>query len=245
MSSEKLTSAIAAIKTGDKSTGSRLLNELLLDNPKNESAWIWLATCVDDVNMKLDCLKKAHAINPDNQLVTKAINKLEQPAQPNLEEILPNRDSQNPPISTVPLIEIDNPKKTSKPSFTRTCTFVIIAIIGILIVGYLISTLSGSSSSNTASTYLHIGEQGVLYNGSSQIPVAATRDVLDQVIHMSTANDTLGYAELVGAGLVIRVDSETDVLILDSTSLYKQVRILEGEYVGESGWIPSEWVRKK
>ena len=45
MSSEKLYSAIAAIKLGDKATGSRLLNELLKDEPSNETAWIWPAMC--------------------------------------------------------------------------------------------------------------------------------------------------------------------------------------------------------
>jgi len=88
MSSEKLTLAISAIKIGDKSTGERLLNDLLINEPENESAWIWLATCMDDLNKKIDCLQKAVAINPNNQIVIKALAKLQQSILPTLEEIV-------------------------------------------------------------------------------------------------------------------------------------------------------------
>ena len=99
MSSEKLNSAIAAIKSGDKVTGSRLLNELLKDEPSNETAWIWLATTLDDVEKKKFCLKKALSINPNNQVVNKALERLEQPPQPALEEIIPNQAVEIPPSS--------------------------------------------------------------------------------------------------------------------------------------------------
>ena len=235
--------------------------------------------------MKIYYLKKALSINPNNQVVIKALSKLEQPPQPTLEELVPNQVIKIPSSLVEPIsneakpkitAQLEKPalntqrvsspvKKTSKTPTSRKIfyfaifgVFLIFACCGIywllsLVSSNLPSSSSSSSSSssnssgsssNSSSGYLSIGDEGVLYNGSDQVPVAVTKDVLDQVIHMSTANDTLGYAQLVGAGLVIRVDSGTKVLILDSTVTYKQVRILEGEYVGESGWIPVDWVKK-
>jgi len=89
MPSEKLNSAIAAIKSGDKATSSRLLAEILIAEPSNETAWYWLATCVDDVEKKRYCLKRALSINPSNYTYIKALIKLELPPQPNLEDAQP------------------------------------------------------------------------------------------------------------------------------------------------------------
>jgi hypothetical protein len=100
MASEKLNSAIAAIKLGDKATGSRLLNELLKEEPTNETAWIWMTACFDDVGMKIYCLKKVLAINPNNQIVVNALSKLEQPPQPTLEEIVPQYTREIPSSSS-------------------------------------------------------------------------------------------------------------------------------------------------
>jgi hypothetical protein len=97
MPSEQLNSAIATIKSGDKATGSRLLAKIILAEPSNETAWIWLATCVDDVEKKKYCLKKALSLNPGNYTYIRAIIKLELSIQPNIEDIpapyLPPRTS--------------------------------------------------------------------------------------------------------------------------------------------------------
>jgi len=89
MPSEKLNSAIAAIKSGDKATGSRLLATILKDEPTNEIAWLWLATSIDDVEKKKFCLKKALSLNPGNFVYIKALIKLDLQPEPYFEETQP------------------------------------------------------------------------------------------------------------------------------------------------------------
>lgn len=84
---DKLNSAIAAIKAGDKALGLRLLSEIVRVEPSNETAWLWLSTCVDTVEQKKFCLTKALSINPNNQSAHKALVQLDQPPQPSFEEI--------------------------------------------------------------------------------------------------------------------------------------------------------------
>ena len=112
MSSETLDTAIAAIKSGDKATGLRLLHDLLKNDPANETAWIWLATCVDDVGKKIYCLKKALTINPSNQVVIKALSRLESPPQPTLEEIVPKDTKGIPSSSKYPPLNGEESKIT-------------------------------------------------------------------------------------------------------------------------------------
>jgi hypothetical protein len=76
MASEQLNSAIRTIKSGDKATGSQLLASIIREDPANEVAWVWLATCVDDTEKKRFCLKKALAINPTNETYKKALERL-------------------------------------------------------------------------------------------------------------------------------------------------------------------------
>jgi len=90
MASEKLNSAITAIKSGDNATGSRLLAEILLADPSDETAWIWLATSVDDVEKKKYCLKKALSLHPGYYIYIKALIELDFQTQPLFEDIPPS-----------------------------------------------------------------------------------------------------------------------------------------------------------
>jgi len=104
MSSEKMSAAIKVVKSGDKATGTRLLADILQDEPANETAWIWLATCVEEVEKKRYCLQRALAINPGNPIYKIALEKLEVPPQPNLDDTHPDVKTVIPPAeSTYPL----------------------------------------------------------------------------------------------------------------------------------------------
>jgi hypothetical protein len=58
--------ALAAIETGDRELGRRLLAELVQRNGRHEQAWLRLASVVDRREQIVDCLKRALAINPNN-----------------------------------------------------------------------------------------------------------------------------------------------------------------------------------
>jgi hypothetical protein len=108
MSSDKLNSAIAAIKSGDKVSGSRLLAEIIKTDPSNETAWIWFSFCVDDIEKKKFCLKKALSLNPNNPYTAKELSNLEQPPQSSLEDTQPTYLTKKPSSEDIP---IPNEKK--------------------------------------------------------------------------------------------------------------------------------------
>jgi len=68
--------AISLIKSGQKKQGGKILVELVKQQPKNESAWLWLSDCVNDNKQKIFCLNRALEINPNNNEVRKVIQKL-------------------------------------------------------------------------------------------------------------------------------------------------------------------------
>ena len=57
--SDVLRQAIDAIMAGDKDTGQRLLFQVLRTDPGNEKAWLWLASAVDDIERRRECLRYA------------------------------------------------------------------------------------------------------------------------------------------------------------------------------------------
>jgi len=63
-----LDQAITQIQAGDLQTGRRLLARLLIREPYNVDAWLWLSTAVDDLEQRVECLKYALAISPHNKL---------------------------------------------------------------------------------------------------------------------------------------------------------------------------------
>jgi hypothetical protein len=76
-SSEKLNAAINAIKAGNKATAMRILAGIVIADPNNERAWLWLSMCVEEIDRKKYCLSKVLAINPNNLDARKALVQLE------------------------------------------------------------------------------------------------------------------------------------------------------------------------
>ncbi len=76
MTSEKLSNAIQLIKSGDKQAALPILKEIIQENPSDENAWLWLYSCVEEVEEKKYCLQQALVINPDNQGARSALMKL-------------------------------------------------------------------------------------------------------------------------------------------------------------------------
>ncbi len=63
---EKLQAAIQAIQAGDTAHGSVLLAQAIKSDPKNETAWYWMAMVQDDVQKKKQCLQRVLQLNPGN-----------------------------------------------------------------------------------------------------------------------------------------------------------------------------------
>lgn len=75
MSSEKLQKAITLIKSGDKKGGQNLLVDIVNSDPKNETAWLWLASVVSP-DKRIFCLEKVLSINPKNLQAKQYLEKL-------------------------------------------------------------------------------------------------------------------------------------------------------------------------
>lgn len=73
---EKLQQAISIIKSGDKSTGYKLLVEVIKANPSRkeaEIAWLWMSTIVKDPRKKRHSLEKVLELNPNNETAKKKL----------------------------------------------------------------------------------------------------------------------------------------------------------------------------
>jgi tetratricopeptide (TPR) repeat protein len=89
MEDELLQQAIGLVQVGDKSGAIRILKEIVTKDPKNESAWLWLAASLDKTENKIRSLQKVLEINPNNQKAKQALDRLI-PPEPSLTDLVPN-----------------------------------------------------------------------------------------------------------------------------------------------------------
>lgn len=92
--------AITLIRSGNKDLGQRLLAGVLLKEPNNINAWIWLSSCLDDKDQIIYCLKKVLTIDPGNITALSALRSIEEQDLPTEGEIV-GRLSQTPPVSKI------------------------------------------------------------------------------------------------------------------------------------------------
>jgi hypothetical protein len=79
---DKLKQAIQLIKSGDSERARPLLIEKLKTDPKNDTAWVWLATLVETAELKQECLEEALKHNPHNEVARRALAAIGQPPAP-------------------------------------------------------------------------------------------------------------------------------------------------------------------
>lgn len=70
---QELERAVALIEKGQREDGRAILEALVEADPKNESAWLWLAVITRNREMKLGYLDKALAANPKSKLGRKML----------------------------------------------------------------------------------------------------------------------------------------------------------------------------
>ena len=79
MTTEKLNTAIQLIQSGHRQSAVPVLREIIQENPADEHAWLWLYTCVDQVEQKKLCLQNVLKLNPANQQAREALAALTAP----------------------------------------------------------------------------------------------------------------------------------------------------------------------
>ena len=68
VSRDLLDKAISLLQAGDLETGKRLLATALKQEPDNVDAWLWLATAIDDLDRRAECLRRVLALSPHNKI---------------------------------------------------------------------------------------------------------------------------------------------------------------------------------
>ncbi|HEY4498991.1 MAG TPA: zinc ribbon domain-containing protein [Candidatus Paceibacterota bacterium] len=91
----------------------------------------------------------------------------------------------------------------------------------------------------------NIGSEGtVSVEGQDQVLLTRTEEAQKTFAKAALAKDTAGLTELVLGGDAFFVKSETKVLVIDRGSLgVRKVRILDGDFAGETGYLPMEYIK--
>ena len=75
------------------------------------------------------------------------------------------------------------------------------------------------------------------------VHLALNKEALDLWTEACVAKDYIGMAQLESVGKVFPVPNGTRVLVINSAFAVRQVRVLEGNAYGRSGWLPYEWLK--
>ncbi len=80
---------------------------------------------------------------------------------------------------------------------------------------------------------------------SGELILARTKEAEDEMIRLASLGDSLGVAKMTISGEAFYIPNCTKAKVINfgSMNTLKEVRILEGKELGESGWVPSEWAR--
>lgn len=110
-----------------------------------------------------------------------------------------------------------------------------VIIIGITVMLTILMSLRAFAVS--------IGQEGILESGAELVPVAVSKEAFDEWTKARVANDKYGMGLLLASGKILTPKRGTKVLVIDRATFIRKVRILEGEYVGMSGWVAVEYVK--
>jgi tetratricopeptide (TPR) repeat protein len=77
-----LAEGIEAAKTGDRFRARELLRKVLGHNPRNELAWLWLSSVVENEGQRRECLIRVLHINPLNEAARQGMIEIESGVQP-------------------------------------------------------------------------------------------------------------------------------------------------------------------
>lgn len=72
-----LREAIRAAQKGDSAAARRMLEQVIGNDPRNELAWIWMATVAESDRERRTCLMRVLEINPSNARARQALDRLE------------------------------------------------------------------------------------------------------------------------------------------------------------------------
>ena len=125
-------------------------------------------------------------------------------------------------------------------------------ILILFVIGIITTMISPSSKTpstditSKVSERLKVGEDGYISTGGTNpVLVGVTKEYYDEMFKLITAKDNLGVSQMVLDGKVLMVDSGTAIKVIASEFPSTEVRITEGKYIAQSGWVPNEMVHRQ
>lgn len=158
MNNDPLQQAIAAIKSGNTTTGKRLLIGVLQNEPFNETAWLWMSSAYTSLEQRRVCLRRVLEINPDNASARRGLADLDSSTSlPAVRSYSENPDRTQPDI-VVPTTPVNKPAWSEQSKFvtTRRWFFALVAAVVSLWLA-LIGWVFFSSSTALSAQALPVG----------------------------------------------------------------------------------------
>ena len=96
---------------------------------------------------------------------------------------------------------------------------------------------------------LGIGDTGIINRFEDKTKcelvtaLSVTKEDRDKLATTLEANDMEGLAIMILDGKAFVVDNCTKAKVIGRAMFVREVRILEGDATGMSGWLPVEWIR--
>jgi hypothetical protein len=109
---------ITALKAGNKTAAREFLEQALMQDIRNETAWLWLSGAVESDQERLECLEQVIAINPANTAAQKGISILRK----SIGQITPSIATP-PKVETPERIEATPPQTEIEPQLIPADTF--------------------------------------------------------------------------------------------------------------------------
>jgi hypothetical protein len=125
-----LQQGIEALKAGRKAEARKLLAQVVQQDQRNETAWLWLSGAVDTDEQRRYCLENVLKVNPANVMARRGLERLEVLPRPSFEE---EREPEVPSPRRRP-----TGKRESKP----TRKGLMVAILAVLAVGAVMAILA-------------------------------------------------------------------------------------------------------
>lgn len=145
---QKLKDGVEAAKRGDRAAARLLLESVLADDPRNEMAWIWLASTVTTLGERRRCLEKVLEINPGNSRAREALARLggssrqRQTDEP--EPALPRAGAPRPAADAGPVV-----RRRRGPNL-RNLALVALIVVSVVGAGLILSSLGRPAEQQTS-----------------------------------------------------------------------------------------------
>ena len=92
--------------------------------------------------------------------------------------------------------------------------------------------------------YVHKGEAALLTHAwRTSLPVAVAKTDAFRVDQATEGHDKAAVQMMITNGKAIEIRTGTRVFVTGESSNERKIRIDEGPYSGESGWVPFEWLK--